>query len=98
MGRRRVLRYEVSAEPASQVVTMPFYSQILACAAKGGFSDPVRVEFWAECDEGREAELAPRIFRVFGTGHDLPEDALWRGTCPRLPDGRVAHLYELEIP
>jgi hypothetical protein len=33
---------------------------------------------------------------VFGTGQPLPEDAGWRGTCDRTPDGLVWHLYELD--
>ncbi len=57
-------------------------------------TDPTgyEVEFWAEHDD--EA-LASRAFRVFGTGHPLPEGARWVGTCPRTRAGLVWHLYEI---
>jgi hypothetical protein len=34
-------------------------------------------------------------FRVFGTGHQIPQNARWVATCPRTPAGLVWHLYEL---
>lgn len=52
------------------------------------------VEFWAEYED--DGLMVDRQFRVYGTGHPLPrpEDARWVGTCPRLPNGLVWHLYE----
>lgn len=38
-----------------------------------------------------------RYFRVFGTGKPLPDNARWRGTCPRTPAGLVWHLYEIDF-
>jgi hypothetical protein len=71
-------------------------------------SDPVHVangrlldevEFWAECTES--TPKAGRTFQVFSTGHPLPANARYVGTCPRV-SGLVWHLYELvrseEIP
>jgi hypothetical protein len=68
-------------------------------------SDPVAVaapqvevvEFWAEHDEDEGAGAPRRVFQVFGTGHPLPEGAVWVGTCPRI-HGLVWHLYELTGP
>jgi hypothetical protein len=50
------------------------------------------VEFWAEFTNG--APKTARHFQVFGTGHPLPDNARWVGTCPRM-SGLVWHLYEL---
>jgi hypothetical protein len=50
------------------------------------------VEFWAEHVSG--APEVARAFQVFGTGHPLPADARYVGTCPRTPAGIVWHLYE----
>jgi hypothetical protein len=50
------------------------------------------VDFWAEYAEG--VPKAARRFQVFGTGHPLPENARWVGTCPRV-SGLVWHLYEI---
>jgi hypothetical protein len=50
------------------------------------------VEFWAEHTEG--APKVYRAFQVFGTGHPLPDDARWVGTCARTALGLVWHLYE----
>jgi len=63
-------------------------------------SEPVAVanstrtslEFWAEHNDD-SGQL--RYFQVFGTGHPLPKNAQWIGTCPRTADGLVWHLYEL---
>lgn len=54
---------------------------------------PTVVEFWAEHDSSAPSSL--RVFQVFGTGHPLPPDARYVGTCPRTADGLVWHLFEL---
>lgn len=51
------------------------------------------VEFWAEHDD--DAPERSRRFQVFGTGHPLPDGASWAGTCPRMANGLVWHLYEI---
>ena len=51
------------------------------------------VEFWAEHDDQRLA--AEWRFRVFGTGYQLPEKAVYIGTAPRTREGLVRHLYAL---
>ena len=55
--------------------------------------DDNHVEFWAEFEEGKPSYQ--RAFRVFGTGHELPDEAAWVGTCPRTRNGFVWHLYEV---
>lgn len=57
-------------------------------------ADSRTVEFWAE-HATATGPVPLRAFQVFGTGHPLPDDARWVGTCARTPDGLVWHLYEI---
>jgi hypothetical protein len=52
------------------------------------------VDVWYEHDD--DMPEAPRTLQVFGTGHELPDGAVWRGTTARTDDGFIWHLYELE--
>jgi hypothetical protein len=51
------------------------------------------VEFWAETNPNRPP--TERAFLVVGTGHPIPDDAIYVGTAPRTPHGLVWHLYEV---
>ena len=83
---RRMFRYEVPIDGRPHFLRLS--SGPVAVAAAG----PDSVEFWAEHAGGTpEAE---RVFRVFGTGRPLPQNARWVGTCPRV-SGLIWHLYEL---
>jgi hypothetical protein len=57
-----------------------------------GNADLDRVEFWAEVDTTR---TVPRYFRIFGTGHRVPDGARYAGTAPRNQQGLVWHLFEV---
>lgn len=54
--------------------------------------DASEVEFWAE---RTNAPMRTRVFQVFGTGHAIPEEAVWVATCARGYLGLVWHLYEI---
>jgi hypothetical protein len=56
---------------------------------------PDRIEFWAETDTEDPGPV--RVFRVFGTGHPLPTNVKYVGTCQRIA-GLVWHLYEVVSP
>lgn len=84
---RRMFRYVVLIDDQAHVIALS-HSPV-AVAVSTAWS----VEFWCEHTEG--APQGKRAFQVFGTGHPLPDDAQWIGTCPRTPDGLVWHLYEL---
>lgn len=48
---------------------------------------------WFEVDPSANTEQ--REFRVFGTGHEIPDDAVYIATL--FQDPFVWHLYEMEI-
>jgi hypothetical protein len=88
---RRMFRYTVPIDDRAHTIPLSGSPVAVACSI-GGWGE-ASVEFWAESAEG--APQVTRAFQVFGTGHPLPEDAKWRGTCARTPQGLVFHLYEL---
>ena len=89
---RQMFRYEVPVDDA--VHLLPLTSDPVAVAIGGSNAYGYVMEFWAEHDD-REQVGRVRAFRVFGTGHLLPEGARWVGTCPRMSSGFVFHLYEV---
>lgn len=84
---RRVFREELDQNPYVQPLKIPRESQILRVEATRD-----TVEFWFEIDD--EWEFAERYFVIVGTGHEIPEGAIYRGTAARTPDGFVWHIYE----
>jgi hypothetical protein len=81
-----MFRYEV---PVGPPVVIRLTGNPVAVAALPFCSG---MEFWAEHDD--DPGFA-RAFTVIGTGHPIPEGAVYRGTAPRTPEGIVFHLYEL---
>lgn len=51
------------------------------------------IEFWYE--EYPHLENKDRFFAVYGTGEEIPADAVYRGTAQRNGLGEVWHLYEV---
>lgn len=94
MSNRYMLRYEVEVNDEPQ--TLDVQGSVLHVAAireKGEAIGTHKVEFWAEGDPNKRGEQ--RTFQVFGTGHQIPDGAVWRGTADRTPEGLVWHLFEL---
>lgn len=90
-----MLNYEVIV--GGQPKRLPVAGDVLHVAAERlgvGPNAQHVVRFWAE-GSPTGPEPARRAFQVFGTGHPLPENAVWRGTTDRTPEGLVWHLYEL---
>lgn len=83
---RQMFRYTVPVDDRWHEI--PAAGPVVAVATDGDDT----VEFWAE-DAG-PLSRSLRYFRVFGTGHPLPANARWVGTCPRTLSGLVWHLYE----
>lgn len=60
---------------------------------EGWASNEHFIEFWAE--GSMEDTGIMRTFMAVGTGHPVPNNAVWRGTTSRMPGDLVWHLYEL---
>lgn len=90
MSQRKMYRYTIPVDAQPHVVQLtnePLHVD------SGATID--EVDFWAEHDEG--ALEYPAAFQVAGTGHPLPDEAVYVGTCPRVR-GLVWHLYRLPVP
>lgn len=86
---RRVFRFVVPVDDRAH--SHKLSSEPLKVAR--GYQAQEVVEFWVEDRDG--APTVERWFQVFGTGHVLPDDARWVGSCERSPDGLVWHLFEV---
>lgn len=80
-----VYRYEVPVDDAwhEMVLTGP----IVKVACRNGVRDVVH--FWALAEVG--SPFSARL-RVFGTGHQVPDEAVYRGTA--IAEPLVWHLFE----
>lgn len=85
--KRAVWRYQVSVDGPE---TIGLTGDPVAF---GALSYSAGIEFWAEHDDAKPE--VPRTFVIVGTGHRIPDDAVYVGTAPRTREGLVWHLYEL---
>jgi hypothetical protein len=86
---RAVFRYQVSLDGPE---TIGLTGNPVAFGALG-YSYSGGIEFWAEHDD--TLPEVPRTFTVVGTGHPVPDGAVYAGTAPRTREGLVWHLYEI---
>lgn len=86
---RRMFRYSVP------VTGSPVHVDLTGDPVAVGMLEGDRgVEFWVEDDDAK-----PRVSRVFtiaGTGHAIPDNAVYVGTAPRGASGLVWHLFEVK--
>lgn len=86
-----MLRYEVPADNADHIISLPKYADVLHVASR----DVDVVEFWTEVLADTLPRALPRRFRVFGTGDPIPMGYQYRGTCLAGESRRLVwHLYE----
>jgi hypothetical protein len=83
-------RYEIPVDDLTHTIALTGYP--VRVAPVDGWSECL--EFWAE--HHADTEPVDRSFRVFGTGHEIPPDAVWVGTADRTKNGYVWHLYTVE--
>lgn len=96
---KKVLRYSVAVRDGVQQVYMPVNSKIVYVDSKTlGF-----IDIWAECDS-EEAATKVHNYEVYGTGHNIAENAEHVGTVMNRStdhDGLMAtavwHLYERTV-
>ena len=90
MSKRQVFRYVIPVDDQPHTAYLTNDPLHVDCSQMVD-----EVEFWAEHDA--DAPEYPAVFQVFGTGHPLPGDAVYVGTCPRTREGIVWHLYRLPL-
>ncbi len=85
-----VHRIPVDAISASftNVVHMPEGSRLIHCREQYG-----NIALWFEVDT--EASKVQRKFQIYGTGHTIPDDLFYRGTCVFAGGDLILHVYEV---
>lgn len=58
-----------------------------------GYQSRNAVTFWAEVPDEPDMNPITRLFQVFGTGHQIPDSAVYIGTS--IQGEFVWHLYEV---
>lgn len=86
---KTIYRAEIPVDDTTHTITMGKDDRILKVANSG----IAEVEFWflTDTDELRIG----RSFRVYGTGHEIPEHSRYAGTAPRNRGLLVWHLFEM---
>lgn len=82
---RTIYKYPVPVDNCTHTHEMPTGSDIKFVSQQGC---PC---IWAEVQT--DAPKVRRRFRIFGTGHPIPDDFVYRGTALDVPF--VWHVYEL---
>jgi len=90
----RVFKNAVPIDDNEHSFKMP-EGEILFVAEQHG-----AISFWFESPAldpsmGGHLEDDTRTFRVFGTGHIIPEGYLYQGTAMMMGGNLVVHLYEV---
>lgn len=84
---RTVHKFEVSANNAFGPVELPIGARIVHTDVQH-----TRVFVWALVDPA--AETTDRLLGYFATGHLVPEQGLYIGSCPDREFGLVWHVFE----
>ena len=83
---KKIYKYEVPLSGV-EVIDFPVSGLVKHVAMQGD-----KLCFWAEFDT-LDNERLPAPFQVFGTGHNIPSDAMYMGTTQQPPF--VWHLYRI---
>lgn len=88
-----IWKYALEKSPGNQAILMPKVAHIMDVQLQGD-----ELVMWAAIHLGKEHEVEWRTFKLAGTGAymELPEDVtLDYIKTVQLPDGYVAHVFEL---
>lgn len=85
---KAIYKYVLNITPPETVVNIPAGSIVRRVAMQNG--EPT---FWAEVDTS--APKVSKIFRILGTGHEIPENAHWVGSCEDGPF--IWHLFQMFV-
>jgi hypothetical protein len=85
---RTVFKYPIPATGDVRI-ELPMNAKLVLCDTQGASFNPV---LWFEIERDNDHEM--RTFRVFGTGHDIPDGYEHMGSVNHEMTGLVWHVYE----
>lgn len=88
----RIHKHEVHCDGNPRSFEIPAFARI--CHVAAGFESARTVAFWFEFDDRHKADRVTRTFRVFGTGHEIPDNFRHVGTAVDYGLRLVWHLCE----
>lgn len=89
--RKSIFKYTLSGTD-DQVIFMPVGAVILTAQEQGG-----QIQLWAIVQSDSTTPNQGRVFRIYGTGHPLPDDPGQYIATVQLHEGSlVLHIFEAE--
>lgn len=88
---KKIFKYTIPVGD-SIVVEMPEGSEIISVKEQDN-----EIKAWAIVEDSPDVDMESRKFRVFGTGHELPDDTselLFLGTVLLFDGKLVFHVFE----
>jgi len=94
MGSRTVWVHRIPVEAFSamfdQVVKLPAGSRLVHCREQYN-----SIALWFEMPDQYATPIEEHRFQIYGTGHTIPENLTYRGTCIFAGGELVLHVYEV---
>jgi hypothetical protein len=87
---QKVFKYDIPVNDEWIELELPDGAEIVHVASQYGTVN--EIQMWVLLDP--DLAQTPRYFRVFGTGHEIPPEAKFRGTCIVAEGHLVWHLME----
>jgi hypothetical protein len=85
-----VHRIPVAAMMFDQTVAMPEGSRLVHCREQYD-----NIAFWFDVPDQLASRTEERRFQIYGTGHTIPDDLVYQGTCIFAVGDLVLHVYEV---
>lgn len=92
---KTIYRYTIPIDDKPHTIKLHSWPNSNFEAVLGHNINSNHVEFWAEHFLYISEEVFDLTFQVYGTGHAIPREAIYLGTCPRVL-GLVFHVYMLD--
>jgi len=85
---RVIWKFPIRMQSDAFIVSLPENASILHVEEQGGVGT-----FWALVDPDANREKA--VFRIYGTGQEIPDDCRYIGTFTQLRAALVWHLFRV---
>lgn len=87
---KKIFKYDIPVSKEPLVLSLPAYYKVRYIGLQKG-----QPKMWAEINPAM-----PNIehtFQWFGTGHEIADNCLYKGTLLLYDDELVVHLYEMNV-